>query len=168
MKLTELVQLSNDIRLSLVESEGEITDETCKALLVLEESLPRKVDAYQFLVKDFEGESEKFKAKADEYSRLSKSFKNYGEQLKERLKLACIAMDVKELVGIDYKWKLVNSRPSIVVDDETKIPGIYKKIVQEIKIDKEMLHVDLKAGVVIEGLHLEPSTHVRSFPNTKK
>lgn len=168
MKLTELVQLSNEIRLSLVESAGEITDETCKALLTLEDNLPRKVDGYQFLVKDFEVESEKFKAKADEYLRLSKSFKNYSDQLKERLKLACIAMDVKELVGVEYKWKLVSSRPCIVIDDDSKVPGKYKTVVTELKINKEMIHEDIKAGAVIEGVSLVPSSHVRSFPNTKK
>lgn len=164
MKLTELVTLSNEIRLALVESAGEITDETCKSLLVLEDNLPRKVDGYQYLVKDFEVESEKFKAKADEYSRLAKSFDNYSKQLKERLKLACIAMNVKELVGNEYKWKLVSSKPCIVIDDETKVPGKYKKIIQEIKIDKEMIHEDIKQGAVIEGLHCEPSSHVRAYP----
>lgn len=170
MKLAELVKLSNEIRLSLVETAGEITDETTTALMILETNLPVKADGYKFILDEIEAESDKFKERAEEFLKLSKSFKNYAEGLKGHLKISCIKMDIKELVGNDYYWKLQTSKPSVIVDDESKVPGKYKEVQQTIVIKKDLVLADLKAGIVIDGIRLEHNQHIRCYPKgaTKK
>lgn len=168
MKLADLVRLSNEVRLALVESAGEITDETCKALLILEDSMPKKVDGYKFLVTDLECEAEKFKTKADEYSRLAESCKRYAKGLKDRLKLACIAMNVDELQGNEYRWKLQKSKPSVIIDDETLVPSKYKNVVQTTEIIKDEILEDFKKDISVPGCRLEQNSHIRCYPNNKK
>lgn len=163
MKLTELVQLSNEVRLALVEANGEINDETCKALLVLEDSLPRKAEGYFYLVKDLESQAEQYKERAEEFKRNAKACENYAEGLKERLKLACITMGVDELKGFEHRWKLQASKPSVIIDDETKIPGKYKTVVTTYKVDKDKIKADIEAQIEVEGCHLEKNSHVRAY-----
>lgn len=165
MNLIELVSLSNAVRLSLIESAGEITDETSKALAVLESNLPKKVDGYHYLVNEMEVEAEKLRAKAAEYTRLANSFENYCESLKARLKLACETMKVKELVGIEYKWKLTNAKSKVIIEDEAKIPQKYKKVevVTTTKILKDQIYEELKADKPVEGAKLEPSTYMKPY-----
>lgn len=176
MKLTELVQLSNEVRLALVEANGELTDETCVALLQLEDSLPKKVDGYAYLVDDLAAQAEQFKAKADEFKRLQKACENYVDGLKERLKLACIAMDVKELKGNDHYWKLQDSTPSVDIGNEERstmtvikyanehlVPSQYKTVVQTISIDKKKILSDIKGGIEVQGCKLVRNQHVRKY-----
>lgn len=168
MKLTELVQLSNEVRLALVEAGGEINDETCRALLILEDSLPRKADGYAYLVKDLEAQALQFKERADEFKRLAKSCEAYADGLKERLKLACITMDVKEIKGVDHYWKLQDSNPSVDIGNEDLVPSQYKTVVQSIAIDKKKILADIKSGIEVQGCKLQKNTHVRMYVNGGK
>lgn len=164
MNLIELVKLSNDVRLSLVESAGEITEDTEKALAVLESNLPAKVDGYKYLYDDMLAEAQKFKDKAAVFAKIAKSFEGYADNLKERLVLACGAMGVTELVGNDYKWKLQKAKEKVVIDNEAEISGLFKTIVQTTQVDKDKILKHIKDGRVVVGAHLEQTSFVKSYP----
>lgn len=168
MNLPELVRLSNELRLYLVESNGEISDEMAQGLAILETNLPTKCDSYKFVIDDMELETVKWKERADEFTRVSRGYKSFVERLKDNLKHAALAMGKTELFGNDYRWKLQNSKPSVVIENEELIPGKYKTVVQTFKIDKDQMLADLQAGIDIQGARLERSQHVRCYPNGVK
>lgn len=171
MNLPELVRLSNELRLYLVESNGEITDQMIEGLAIVEQGLPAKVDSYKFVIDDMQSEVDKWKAKAEEFLKVSKGYELFIKRLKENIRIACISMDKIELIGNTYRWKLQTSNPALIIEDERLIPQKYKTIIQATEIDKKQLIADLKAlkkDETIPGCKLETSNHVRSYPNNKK
>lgn len=167
MSLHQLVQLSNEIKSALTQNYGEVTDEVMQALMTLERKLPSKADGYKFVIDDLDSEVERWKARAADFIKISKAFETYAKSLKESIKGACISMGTEEIQGVDYRWKLMKAKPTVIIDDETKIPSGHKEIVQTTVIKKDGILEDLKQGLPVPGAHLEESLYVRCFPNTK-
>lgn len=164
--LFELVHLSHQIQQALVESFGEVTPDMEKSIAKLHEKLPDKADGYKFFIDDLKAQAEVWNDRAATLSSIAKAFMNYTEKLKYSLKMACVELGVDELKGNQYRWKLVNNAPSVIVDDEAKIPSNFKEIVQTTKLRKDLLSEALKSGAAVPGAHLEQGTHVRPYPNT--
>ncbi len=163
--LFSLVQLSHKIQEALVESMGELTPEIEQAIARLHQKLPDKADGYHFFIEDLKSQAEVFNNRAAVFSRIAKALLNYTDRLKYSLKMACVELGVEELVGTDWKWKLVNNAPSLIVDDETLVPAKYKEIVQTTKIRSDLIKEDLKKGILVPGTRLETGSHVRPYVN---
>lgn len=168
MNLPALVRLSNELRLFLVENDGEITDEMANGLAIVEKDLPAKVDSYKFIIDDMESEVVKWRERADEFTRIYKGYKLFIEKLKENLKFACISMNKTELEGNSYRWKLQNSKSSVIIEDEGLIPVEFKTVVQTIQINKDLIQKSFLEGSQVPGCRLEQNSYVRSYPNNKK
>ncbi|MDC9392523.1 siphovirus Gp157 family protein, partial [Clostridioides difficile] len=56
---------------------------------------------------------------------------------------------------------------SLVIEDEEKIPGIYKTVEQVIKVDKNSIKDFIKKGHEVEGCRIEYSTTL-IIPKAKK
>lgn len=165
--LMALVHLSHQIQEMLVESMGELTPEVEMAIAKLHEKLPNKADNYKFFIDDLKAQAETWNERAAVLSRIAKAFINYTEALKYRLKMACIELDVEEIIGNDFRWKLINNAPSLIVEDEGLIPAKFKEIVQTTKIRSDLLKEALKNGEIVPGARLETGFHVRPYPATK-
>ena len=75
-------------------------------------------------------------------------FKKYVKDNMEKLNL----QKVETEIGI---LSIVKSPMSVEIVDEEKIPGEYKKIVQEVKIDKTKIKENFKeTGKIIEGVKI--------------
>jgi hypothetical protein len=164
--LYELVNISSQIKLKLIESAGELTDEISKQLIELEERLPSKCDGYKSIIEDLNHEAELWRKRAAQFLAVAKTFENHSDRLKDSLHGAIVRMEKTELEGNDFKAKLVKGRPKVIIDDETLVPGIYKKIIQETVIEKEAVARDLADGKKIDGAHSENQFHVRFYPRT--
>jgi hypothetical protein len=163
--LFELVQLSHKIQEILIENAGEITLDIEKSLSKLHEKIPEKCDAYKHVIDDLKSQADLWNERAANFSRVAKAFLSYTDSMKYSLKMACIELGVDEIVGRDYKWKLVNNAPSLVVDDEAQVPSKFKEVVQKTIIRSDLLKEALKSGETIAGAHIESGSHVRSFLN---
>lgn len=166
--LNELVNLSMEIKRSLIENFGEIGEDSEKALAILESKLPDKADGYKFVTDDLRNEAALWKKRAQDFMAVAKKFEAHADHMENRLKEACLQMGVKELYGRDYKWQLQSAKPKVVFDDETKIPSGHLEIIQTTKIRKDGILEDLKMGVPVPGCHLEESQYIRCYLNTKK
>lgn len=166
--LFNLVHLSHQIQKGLVESMGELTPEVERAISILHERMPEKADAYKFFIDDLKAQADLWNEKASTFSRVAKAFVNYSERLKYSLKMACMELGVEELIGHDYKWKVVNNAASLVVDDESLLPDEYIEIVQSRKVRSDAIKQALKDGKVVPGARLETGSHVRVFVNNVK
>lgn len=166
--LYDLVSISQEIKRSLIENFGEMTPEVESSLLTLEERLPNKADGYRFITEDLRHEADLWKERAHTFLAVAKSFSIHADKMEGAIKEACIQMGVEELEGNEFRWKLQKAKPTIIIDDETKVPSGHKEIVQVTKIRKDGILEDLKSGIPVPGCHLEESVYVRCYTNSKK
>jgi hypothetical protein len=164
--LLALVEHARTVEAALFENDGEITPEIEQMLLVTDVHLPAKIDAYQATMERFEAFAEIHKQKADAQYRIVKSCQAVVERLKENLKIAMQELGTDELSGIDTRFKLQQSPPSCVIDNEESLDAAYKTIVQTTKIDKKRILEDLKLGVPVVGAHIEQSSYIRQYANS--
>jgi len=162
-----LVDLSCQIKRALAENFGELDEQTEKMLSTLETNLPQKADGYKFVVDDLENEAALWKSRANQFQNVAKAFEKYADNMKARILNACAQMEVTEIEGENYRWKLQKAKPSVIIEDETKIPSGHKEVVQTIKIRKDSILEDLKSGIPVSGAKLEESLYVRCYVNTK-
>lgn len=167
--LHDLVKLSCDIKQTLVETMGEITQETEELLLHLEEIIPNKADAYRFITQDLEHEAELWKKRAKEFDRIAKSLETHAQKMKDAIKFACIQMQIDELKGNDFTWKLQRAKSKVIIEDPELVPGIFKEIVQTTNIKKdEISKAWSEHDQPVPGTRLEESLYVKPYPNVRK
>lgn len=159
--LNELVLLSATIENALIESGGEISPDLEKMLEERDENLPKKVDNYAGLIERLEITKAFYKQKADNLLKIAKACDRVTEKLEDRIKNAIKTLDVPELQGEDYRFKLVKSQPSLKVTDESLVPDSLKVIKQETVLDKKEIIKCLKDGEIIPGVELEYGSHLR-------
>lgn len=165
--LLTIAQQVNSLETLLLESSGEITAEIESYLAVKDTQLPDKVDSYYFIMEKMENNEAYYKAQAEKFAAAAKTFKNARETLKERLKLAMREMSVDEISGHSFRFKLSNTKPKLIVEDEKLIPKEYFVQTISTTLEKDRLLEDLKIGQ-IPGAKLEPSYSLRDYVNTPK
>lgn len=165
--LPALVANSQEISRQLLETQGELTPELETALAISEVELPAKIEGYVFTLEELEMREAYFKQKADYFSQIASTFANAQSFMKERLKIAAKDLGVNELVGIDHKFTFQNSKPSVIIEDESKIDQIYlrEKIMKS--IDKTKIGEDLKLGVPVPGAYLQENKTMKIAANRK-
>ncbi len=164
--LRGLVALSNDLLNQLVELSGELSPELEAQLATLEISLPAKVDSYAYLMDRLEAEAGFWKARAESNALVMKACLAAQKRLKENLKFAMQEQKSDEIKGNDIRFKLQNSKPSLIIDEATIDPAYTFQHV-ETRIDKKKIEEDLKIGVPVKGAALEPSFSLRVYANRK-
>lgn len=141
---------------------GEITEEIETALVARELELEDKVDRYCGLINTFKKERAHIKERIEELSRISQSLSNQETRLKEMLDQTCVALNMDELSGSEYRVKRVLSPARVVIADETVLPDDFFKISKS--PDKTRIKDALKAGESVEGCSLERGHSVRLSP----
>ena len=165
--LHSLVQQAQVIESALVEAGGELTPELEAIIANLDVSVAEKIDGYSFIMDRFENEAAVFRTKADSFARVAKGLTLFQDKLKERVKLAMVAMGKDEIKGNEVRFKLSNSAPKLVIENEMVIGDAYKKIVQTIVPDKEKIREDLSIGLAVEGCKLVNGKALRTYINRK-
>lgn len=165
MNEKSLLQLV-EIEKLLLESGGELTPDLEAALFVPSSSLPDKIDSYDLTIDRFESNAKFYKERAEFFSNLAKQFIAAADRLKENVKLAMAELGTDELVGFDIRFKLQDTKPAVVVEDESKIDGAYTTVEQVVKINKDRILQDLKLGVPVVGVRLEPRKSLRVYANS--
>jgi hypothetical protein len=165
--LHSLVQQAQAIEAAIVEVGGELSPELEKLLENLDLTIAEKLDGYSFIMDRFENEAAFFRTKADTFARVSKGLLLFQDKLKERVKLAMVAMGKDEVKGNEVRFKLSNSAPKLVIENESMLPAAYQKIVQTVVPDKEKIREDLSIGLSVEGCKLVNGKSLRSYINKK-
>lgn len=162
--LRELVSVASEIENHLIESAGLLTPELENALAVIEIKLPQKIDGYNAVLERMEMAEAYWKMKASEFQAVAKGCASAREFVKNRLKEVMKENNLTELVGNDVKFKLSNSKPKMIIDDET-LDKAYFMQVTEVVPDKKRIEEDLKMSVPIAGAKLEETKSLRAYPN---
>lgn len=164
--LRVLVNEVSEIENALLDNGGEITPEIEAMLSVKDIQLPQKVDNYALVIQRMDSLESFYKDRAKVFLAMAKAASSITDRCKFNLKSAMEELAVDELLGNDIKFKLVNSNPACVIEDESKIDGAYKIIETVIKTDNRRIIEDLKLGVPVAGARLERGRSLRQYPNS--
>ncbi len=162
--VNQVAELENQ----LIESGGVVTEEIEKALLIVDTHLPEKIDQYSFTIERFDMAEEFYKNKAAFYLGLAKSMAQVTERCKENLKFAMKALGTTELEGVDVKYKLSPTNPSVVIDSEESVEEAYKITETTVKIDKKKILEDLKIGIPVNGVRMQENFRLTKSANRGK
>ena len=83
--------------------------------------------------------------------------KNLRANLMTYLTSAIDDRGLKEVHTDDYILRPRNYKQRTVIDDEGKLPGMYKLMKTTTLPDKKAIYVALKAGEAVPGAHLKPN-----------
>ena len=142
--------------------DQETLDAIATELHAIDETFTDKARAIIALIREsqlsadaIDEEAKRLKSKADSARKKSDWLKRYLEGEMEMLGIP------KLDVGIAKAW-IQNNTPSVIVNDETKIPSDYFRIIPETKeVDKRSIIDALKSGEEIPGAELHISRSIR-------
>jgi hypothetical protein len=167
LRLAEFVTQIAVIEKNIIESNGELSPELEKQLLQIDLSKREAVDSVQITLDRLEALSDYWKRRADGYTRVSKSLEISAAKLKRHVKDIMAASGTEDLYGLEWRLKLCPAKPKVVVNEET-LPREYLKEKITFVPDKGRIEEEIKMGVPIEGVTLEPVYTLRSYPNKKE
>lgn len=162
--LLALVSESQNMTKLLIESGGVLTAEMEAALANVEVKLPAKIDAYASVLERMEMEEEFWKAKAKQYQAIAKGCSNVRDRLKDALKLAAENLQTDELVGIEMRFKVTNTNPKLMVDQQLLSEDYLTRTVS-FEPNNELIREELRAGKEVPGAWFSPSKSLRAYAN---
>ena len=164
LKLTEIVAQAASLESLLIESGGELTPDLEALLNEVEKNLTEKADGYSAVLARLEHAQAGWAEQAEKYQRVASSIGFLRSQLKERIKMAMIAMGRDEIRCGLVRFKLQKTNPSLVIDDKM-LPLSYQIVETTYKPDKERIRSELKAGATIPGATLQSGQCLREYAN---
>lgn len=161
-----LIQITNEFleldRL-LIESGGELNEEIENALALNQKDLQVKIDKYKLYMDHLKQRAEYFKDLETEARDARKVFENSSDKLKDRIKYMMTLLNVNEIDGETFIFKLIEGKDKLVINDQTAIPQDYFIPVTTMNLNKEKLLQDLQAGLKIDGVDIEVVKTLRTY-----
>ena len=151
--LLELFYMKETLENSTEYSYEEIRD----TMDSLEAATEDKVNFICWLNDRAEATSDFAKKKIELLKKEKKSAENTSQNINQYLTSILDNYGIKEFQTKKYRLKPRNYRASTVITNEDKLPVEYKKVIEEVKIDKTAIYKALKDGSEVPGAHLEPN-----------
>lgn len=164
--LYEIIQQTTNVIQAIMENGGELTPELEQALSNIQLQYAEKVDGYQFFIERVEKEKEYWQEKAEYYFKIAQSLDVLRSKLRNNIKQAMLILQQDVAKGNDTKFKLVNHKPKLIIDETLLEP----KWIMEVKTlvpDREKIRACLESGMEIRGARLEEVHQLRSYANKK-
>jgi hypothetical protein len=162
-----LVAMMSDVMAmenALIESGGELTPEMEQEWALTQDNFQDKVDRYYYVIEGLVSRAEYFRSIERQAQAARRVFESQEERLKNNLKYAMVEMTVAELRGHDYRYRLVQTKPKLVIDQDLLPAAYFKEEVTRVP-DRALIEQDLELGVRIPGVELVESAHVRPYVN---
>jgi hypothetical protein len=164
--LISLAQEAMQLSQAILEAGGELTPEVEAALTANTQALVTKLDGYVYIQDRLEMEAAHWKTRAEQCMSVSRTYSSARERLRESVKRVMIEMDQTDLRGSEHRFKLVKSKPRLVIN-EAEIPAEYQMQVTTMVPDKERIREDLEMGATIPGARFEESFRLTDYVNKK-
>ena len=171
MNLYELTAEQARIEDLLEENGGEMTPEIEEALTLTAEALPKKVDGYGVIIRQFAAAEAAADAEIKRLQALKKTAQNAQRNLKDRVLFAMQSFGYDKLTGDITKFSTRKST-AIEVDESVLLDRYYGKISEfvaslpewltlEVKVSKQAIKDAYKAtGVTPEGAQIVENTNL--------
>jgi len=134
---------------------------------LIRKELPSKVDGYKAVLDKLKLEEKYFKSQADVFITTAKRLKQLRDNLNIRLKDAMTHLDVNEIKGKNFRFKLSPVKPKVLVDLEN-LDAKYLKEVVEYKADNSLIRESIESGEVVQGAELEYGSALRVYVNREE
>ena len=89
-----------------------------------------------------------------------RSLERHAERLRTYLRIEMERTGITKVKSAELTLRTQKNPPSVVVDNDSDIPGVYQQEVITVKLLKAEIGKALKAGQQIPGAHLEQSTRL--------
>lgn len=146
----------------VMEAGGELTPELEQEFSLTSDNVRSKVDRYKMYMDHLDSKAEYMRDMERQFAAARKSLESQRERLKGNLKFAMSSMQVTELVGHDFRFKLSALKPTLQVNED-ELPEEYKLDTRVLVPDKERILLDLELGRDIPGASLKRSESIRSY-----
>lgn len=157
--LFELTEQQRAIEDALYESGGELTPEIEQALVETSESLPRKIDGYNHILRELAAMEQNCATEIERLTRLKRIAQNGQKTLKKHVMDAMKMFGFKRLDGNTCKMTL-SSRAGLEVDEDVLLSDVQKRIDEfnatlpdyvtvEVKVSKSAINSAYKASGVL-------------------
>lgn len=169
MNLYELTAEQARIEALLEENGGEITPEIEEALTLTAEALPKKVDGYGVLLRQFAAAEAACDAEIKRLQGLKKTAQNAQRGMKDRILYAMQTFGYDKLAGETTKFSTRSSK-AVEIDEETLLARYREKLAEfvatlpdwlnlEVKVSKTAISNAYKAtGITPEGAQVVENT----------
>ena len=142
-------------------ANGEITQELEQRVEQAQKELAVKVDGYKRFQDYLKHKITKEEESIQQSQRFKKSLERMLKGSRDYMLANMKFHEVKELLGEEFKFIIVGTSPRTIIHDEQAVPAKYKKIVQEVVIDKNAIKEDIASGQQVPGAHLEGGQTVK-------
>mgnify|MGYP000694576319 FL=1 len=84
------------------------------------------------------------------------------ESIKERIKTGLNNLELPEIHGYEYTFRIQANPPSVIIDDEQKVPAefITTEVKTTTKVSRKEILDAIKAGQEVPGVHIERSSRL--------
>lgn len=162
MRLYELTaELNTAIeRYNSVETDGELA-EVEKVLTDLQLSFDQKAVGVAKHILNIEGNLSAVSTEVKRLQAIAKRLEAQRDWFHGYLFRQMEATNTQEVDGVTVKLKIKKNPPSVVVEDETKIPEKYWRVIPEHKeVDKTAIKDAHKAGIGVDGTKVVQGTRL--------
>lgn len=168
--LPELISEANYLTDALIEADGETTDELEELFAMSGREIKAKLDCYGAVIDGLKSRQEYAVNRMKQWESLASGCDRALDNIKTRIKYALSSLEMNELHGFEYTFKVMPNPPSVIIDDETKIPGefITHETKTITKISKKDILDAIKDGRDIPGAHVERSTRLVTKVSQRK
>ena len=168
--LPVIIQEAEQLTRDLLESGGEITPDLETQLVFSNREIKEKLDTYGFVLDSIKARQEFITSRMAEWDRECAKCEKVIESLRSRIHAAMEVLDMPEVHGYEYTFKLQANPARVVIDDEAKIPIEYTttEIQTTVKISKREILDAFKDGQVVPGAHIERSTRLVTKVSQRK
>lgn len=150
MNLYELTAEQARIESLLEENGGEITPEIEEALTLTAEALPRKVDGYGVLIRQFAAAEAACDAEIKRLQGLKKTAQNAQRGMKDRILYAMQTFGFDKLAGETTKFSTRKST-AVEVDEDTLLAAYREKIADFVATLPAWLSLEVKVSKTAIG-----------------
>lgn len=145
MNLYELTAEQARIEALLEENGGEITPEIEEALTLTAEALPKKVDGYGVLIRQFAAAEAACDAEIKRLQGLKKTAQNAQKGMKERILYAMQTFGYDKLAGDTTKFSTRSSK-AVELDEDVLLGKYREKISEFVATLPEWLGLEVKVS----------------------
>jgi len=161
MKLYELTDEWNAALEALQDAETpEEEAEAHERLASIAEPLETKLENIAKVRATLLAEAEAYKAEAERLTARRKTRENAADRLKSYAESGMREAGIREVKGQVFVLKIQKNPPSVLIDDEGKIPKTYL-VPQDPKLDKRNILAALKAGQDVPGCSIQQTESIR-------
>ncbi|MDE2099146.1 MAG: siphovirus Gp157 family protein [Patescibacteria group bacterium] len=156
MKLYEITGAYRQIE-SLMDDPEIPADQMLEAIDKVDGELKSKATNIAMLVGNLEATAQAIKEAESRMAERRKAIENRVESIRSYVLRNMQAAGIQVIECDLFRISLRNNPPSCVIDDESKIPIEYLRQpkIPDPAPDKKKMLEDMKAGVIIDGAHME-------------